>query len=99
MRTIRNESQILREDTQSSSAPARPFDSGVVPKSLLDEVLRAEAPEWPEGQDPPWAVVERYLADGSYRARIEAHAARSRPFRDVLRALLNERSPRLQRVR
>jgi hypothetical protein len=96
MRTSRNDAQSRREEPAKVGTH---FDSGVVPKALLDEVLKNETPDWPEGEDPPWTIVERYLSDGSHRARIEAHAARSRPFRDVLRALLNERSPRLLRVR
>jgi hypothetical protein len=77
-------------------------ESGVVARSVIEKLRRPDSDPWPEGEDPPWSVVERYLSDGSQGERIEAHAARSRAFRDVLRALRNERlvaAPYLRRVK
>jgi len=66
-------------------------ESGVVARSVIDKIRRPDIDPWPEGEDSSWSIVERYLSDGSQRERVEAHAARSRAFRDVLRALRNER--------
>ncbi len=83
---------------EESGAPtgdvvASAFSSGVVPKWLVDEMLLHLEP-WPEGEPPPWSVVERYLADGSFSERIESYAASTPPFADVLRALRNEEAAR-----
>jgi hypothetical protein len=77
----------------SGDVVAAAFTSGVVPRWLVDEMLLHLEP-WPEGEAPPWSVVERYLADGSFSQRIEAYAASAPPFADVLRALRNEEAAR-----
>ncbi len=93
MRTTKNDGQ-KRDDTAVPSGPVvAAFQSGVVPKWLVDEMMVHLEP-WPEGEAPPWSVVERYLADGSFGERIEAYAASAPPFADVLRALRNEEAAR-----
>jgi len=94
MRTIKKEGA----QRDSSAAPtdsvlAAAFSSGIVPRWLVDEMMQHLEP-WPEGEPPPWSVVERYLADGSFSERIESYAAATPPFADVLRALRNEETAR-----
>ena len=94
MRTIKKDGQ-QRDDAAvlKGDIAAAAFSSGVVPKWLVDEMLVHLEP-WPEGEPPPWSVVERYLTDGSFGERIEAYAASAPPFADVLRALRNEEAAR-----
>jgi hypothetical protein len=43
---------------------------------------------------PAWPVVAAYLARGEHRARVEAYAARSRAFAEVLAALRSDHEER-----
>lgn len=71
------------------------YQSGVVDKALVDRVRRISDPDpWRVGEDPPWSIVERYLATGEYRELIEEHARSSRAFADVLEALRNDEEER-----
>jgi hypothetical protein len=67
-----------RDQRQEERDPAA-FESGVVPRGLVFD----EAPE----ETPPWDVVHAYLTRGEHRFWVEAHAARSVAFADVLAAL------------
>jgi hypothetical protein len=66
----------------ASFAPA----SGIVRREDLEAELFGGA--------PPWAVVNAYLTRGEHCAWVEAHAARSRAFVDVLAALRNDQDER-----
>jgi hypothetical protein len=68
--------------------PPRGHQSGVVRKDELD-------PERTAGP-PPWAVVRAYLSRGDHRAWVEAHAARSPAFAEVLAALRHDDEERRQ---
>jgi hypothetical protein len=61
---------------------ASPFESGVIPKDLTDEV--------DPDHEPPWPVVQAYLATGEHRLWVEGWAARSPSFADVLEALRHD---------
>ena len=71
-----------RQEQEERDAAA--FESGVVPRGLVFEA----APD----ETPPWEVVHAYLAEGEHRFWVEAHAARSSAFADVLAALRNDRA-------
>jgi hypothetical protein len=71
------------------------YQSGVVDKALVDRVRRiSDRDSWHAGEDPPWSIVERYLASGEHREEIEEHERRSRAFADVLEALRNDEEER-----
>jgi hypothetical protein len=67
----------------ASSAPA----SGVVRKEDFDAELA--------GLTPSWTAVNAYLSRGEHRVWVEAHAARSPAFAEVLAALRNDHEERL----
>ncbi len=48
---------------------------------------------------PPWTVVHAYLTHGEHAAWVEAHAAQSRAFADVLAALRHDIEERKERAR
>lgn len=74
-----------REETSHDSVDVidAALESSVVPRgfSLGDHV--------PE-RAPPWSVVRDYLESGEHGAWVDAHAARSAAFADVLRALRHD---------
>jgi hypothetical protein len=76
-----------RKDQEPSSTSIIP-ESGVVP-------LGSSNPD----EAPPWTVVHAYLTRGEHAAWVEAHAARSRAFADVLAALRNDAEERQERAR
>jgi hypothetical protein len=57
-------------------------------------IVRREDLEDDPDAPPPWAVVQAYLTRGEHRARVEAHAQRSRAFAEVLEALRNDQEER-----
>ncbi len=80
-------------DAPSSRVP--PPESGVVRKEDLDaELCSSDTGGDAGGAAPPWPVVLSYLTSGDHRAWVEAHAARSRAFADVLAALDNDAEER-----
>jgi len=70
-------------------APAAVFESGVISKGLADEIDR----------EPPWDIVQSYLTRGEHGFWVEAWAARSPAFRDVIDALRNDHEERAARRR
>ena len=75
----------------ASSPVPGPFESGVLPRGLVNEVD-------PETQ-PPWSVVNAYLTEGEHGLWVEGWAARSPAFAEVLMALRNDHEERTHRPR
>jgi len=91
----KNRNEQARRSTRDANKPAEAdrgvYQSGVVDKALVDRVRKISHPDpWRVGEDPPWSIVERYLATGEYRELIEEHARTSRAFADVIEALRND---------
>src|SRR5262245_46560359 len=91
--------QQASRSTRDADNPAESdrgvYQSGVVDKALVDRVRRISDPDpWRVGEDPPWSIVERYLATGEYSELIEEHARSSRSFADVIQALRNDEEDR-----
>jgi hypothetical protein len=88
----RNEQASRSADEAEKPAGDRGvYQSGIVDKALVERVRRmSHLDPWRAGEDPPWSIVERYLATGENRELIEEHARRSRAFADVLQALIND---------
>jgi hypothetical protein len=84
MSAARDDENAREASPVASHAPA----SGVVRKDELDAELAGDA--------PPWSATRAYLARGEHAAWIEAHAARSRAFAEVLAALQNDDDERAE---
>jgi len=57
-------------------------------------VVRKEDADPEPGGAPPWAMLSAYLTRGEHGDRVEAHAARSRAFAEVLAALRHDQEER-----
>jgi hypothetical protein len=79
-------SKQQRGERREDAAPEREssaFESGVIAKVQRDE-----------GRQPPWDIVLAYLERGEHQHWVEAWAARTPAFRDVLDALRNDHEER-----
>jgi hypothetical protein len=73
-------------DDKRASRPTLLPESGVLPQGSVGADGVAGV--------PPFSVVLAYLARGEHAAWVEAHAARSRAFSDVLAAMRNDHDER-----
>lgn len=81
-----NQRQSRPEPSEPGVIPASPFESGIIPREITDQMEPDRA--------PPWAVMETYLSTGEHHHWVEGWAARSPAFADVLTALRHDQDDR-----
>lgn len=89
--------QRAKRDDDHPLAPQQQNDQGelkssaVLPKSVVSWARRLrDLDPWLPGEDPPWSVVDHYLANGDEEAGVEEYAKQSRAFAYVLESMRNQ---------